>query len=142
MLPHKQTTERLEDGFFGLCSNKAKSSPWAATRITQTRTVSRHGSKGPPKRDNHIGPDHRRLDSLDDKRGRHQLSRPESKHQTRRPGILRDILRPRSAVRLPGNRRLQNTRTRVDEGLVCGMESSAPVSKREKTEDTCRHLLR
>src|SRR2546425_2006635 len=104
--------------------------------------VGRDGSKDTSKRGYHISTNRRRLDSLDDKRGNHQLSRPESKHQTRRPRTLRDILRPRSTVRFQGNRRLQNTRTRVDEDPVRGMESTTPVSKREKTQDTCQHLFR
>src|SRR5205807_1772310 len=79
--------------------------------------VSRDGSKDTSKRDNHISANRRRLDRLDDKRGRDQLPRPESKHQTRRPRTLRDILRPRGTTRFQGNRRLQNTRTRLEETL-------------------------
>src|SRR2546425_12739052 len=76
--------------------------------------VSRDGSKDTSKGRHNISANRRRLDNLDNKRGRHQLPRPESKHQTRRPGTVRDILRPRSTVRFQGNTRLQNARTRVE----------------------------
>src|SRR2546428_2223140 len=52
------------------------------------------GSKDTSKRSHHLSANRRRLDSLDYERGNHQLPRPESKHKTRRPGTLRDILRP------------------------------------------------
>src|SRR2546427_12596436 len=114
-------------------------SDYAATRLNRSvrwkpylldKNRESRGSKDTSKRGNNLSAYHGRLDSLDDQRGNHQLSRPESKHQTRRPGTLRDILRPRSTIRLQRNRRLQNTRTRPDEDTFRRMESTTPVSKR------------
>src|SRR5947209_17190940 len=136
-----ETSDLLEDGFFDRPTTRLnRSARWKLYLPDKNGEFC--GSKDTSKRGHNISANRGRLDSLDDKRGRHQLSRPESKHQTRRPRTLRDILRPRSTVRFQGNRRLQDTRTRVDEEPVRRMESTTPVSKREKTQDTCQHAFR
>src|SRR5437660_5264277 len=103
--------------------------------------VSRDGSKDTSKRDNHISANRRRLDCLDDKRGRDQLPRPKSKHQARRPRTLRDILRPRGTTRIQGNRRMKNTKPKPDKETVRRMESTTTTSKREKTQNKCQHIF-
>src|SRR6266487_2702747 len=110
------------------------------TRTAKPRTVNPRESKDTSKGDHHLSPNHGRLDNLDDQRGNHELSRPQSKHQARRQWTLRDNLRPRSTTRLQRNRRLQDTRTRTDEDAICRVEGSTPVPKRPKTKNTGRYL--
>src|SRR2546425_13166871 len=101
MLPHKQTTERLEDGFFDRPTKRLNRSVRSKPYLPYKNSAPR-GSKDTSKRGYHISANRRRLDTLDKQRGNHQLSRPDAEHQARTSGTLRDILRPRSSVTLRG----------------------------------------
>src|SRR5260370_6559094 len=135
MFPHRRVIEWLEDGFFDCRSTRLNRSSSQQLLPSRQETGELLGSKDITKRSNHINDHRRRLDRLDHHRWNHQLSRSKSEHQARSPGTLRDIVRPRSAIRLQGDRRLQDTRIRPDEESVGRMEGYAPVSQRTKTKD-------
>src|SRR5712691_2210167 len=113
----EETADLLEDGSCSYRTTRLNRSIRWKLYLPPKNSESR-GSKDTSKRNYHISSNRRRLDSLDYERWRHRLPRPESKHQTRRPRTLRDILRPRSSTRLPGNRRLQDTRSRFNEDSI------------------------
>src|SRR5712691_12534808 len=113
----EETADLLEDGSCSYRTTRLNRSVSWKPYLPYKNSESR-GSKDTSKGGHHISANGRRLDSLDDKRGNYQLSRPESKHQARRPGTLRDILRPRSSTRLQGNRRLQDPRSRFNENSI------------------------
>src|SRR2546428_10975545 len=105
MLPHKQTTERLEDGFFDRPTTRlnrfVRWKPYLPYKNSESR-----GSKDTSKRGYPISANRRRIDNLANHRGKYPISRPDSEHPGRRPGTVRDIIRLRRSDSIQGKRTL------------------------------------